>query len=387
MRALSFTGDNDIRLLYCGADFFPALIAAFDAAVSEIFLETYIFALDDTGNDIRGALDRAAQRGVAVFVITDWLGTGRKESNMLAAGFAKTGVNFRAFNPWFKRGIARTHRKLCVVDRRIAFVGGLNIIDDLRDDSHPKIVLPAPRWDFAARIDGPLASVIHLEVDTQWARLGNLNLKARWRRFRSVRSTFATATQTAALAALVIRDNLRNRRTIQRAYLQALGQARHRVVVANPYFAPGRKLRKALEMAAERGVDVTLLLGVGQFLMQDAVAHSYYPKLLRHGVHIVEYQKTQLHAKIAVVDDEWATVGSSNCDGLSLFVNQEANIVVKDAVFAQALRQRVDEAIAEGVPVVEAEFANQPWYKRMWYGAAFMMYAGLLRAITLGKYA
>ena len=120
MRALSFTGDNDIRLLYCGADFFPALIAAFDAAVSEIFLETYIFALDDTGNDIRGALDRAAQRGVAVFVITDWLGTGRKESNMLAAGFAKTGVNFRAFNPWFKRGIARTHRKLCVVDRRIA---------------------------------------------------------------------------------------------------------------------------------------------------------------------------------------------------------------------------------------------------------------------------
>ena len=248
-------------------------------------------------------------------------------------------------------------------------------------------MLPAPRWDFAARIDGPLASVIHLEVDTQWARLGNLNLKARWRRFRSVRSTFATATQTAALAALVIRDNLRNRRTIQRAYLQALGQARHRVVVANPYFAPGRKLRKALEMAAERGVDVTLLLGVGQFLMQDAVAHSYYPKLLRHGVHIVEYQKTQLHAKIAVVDDEWATVGSSNCDGLSLFVNQEANIVVKDAVFAQALRQRVDEAIAEGVPVVEAEFANQPWYKRMWYGAAFMMYAGLLRAITLGKYA
>jgi cardiolipin synthase len=387
MRSLSFIGNNALQLLHSGGDFFPALIAAFDAAVSEIFLETYIFALDDTGTVIRDALHRAAGRGVVVYVMTDWLGTGRVGSNSLAAGFAQAGVHFRSFNPWFSRGVARTHRKLCVVDRRIAFVGGLNINDDMRDDSHPQIVLPAPRWDFAVQIDGPLAAVIHLELDTQWVRLGKLGLRARWQRFKNVRATFATVSQAPALAALVMRDNLRNRRTIQRAYLQALGQARTSVLVANPYFAPGRKLRKALELAAARGVEVTLLLGVGQFRMQDAVAHSYYPKLLKHGVKIVEYEKTQLHAKVAVVDDDWATVGSSNYDGLSLFVNQEANIVIRDAVFAQALRARIEEGIAQGVPVIEAEFANKPWYKRLWYGAAFMLYVGVLRAITLGKYA
>ena len=132
---------------------------------------------------------------------------------------------------------------------------------------------------------------------------------------------------------------------------------------------------------------MTLLLGVGQFRMQDAVAHSYYPKLLKHGVKIVEYNKTQLHGKVAVVDDQWATVGSSNCDGLSLFVNQEANIVVQDADFAQALRVQIEAGIAQGVSVDQAEFANKPWYLRFWYGAAFMLYAGVLRAITLGKYA
>ena len=387
MRSLSFTGSNEVSLLQSGADYFPAMTEAFDAAVREIYLETYIFALDDTGNKIREALHRAARRGVAVYVITDWHGTGRTATNTLERDFAAAGVYFRSFNPWFCRGVARTHRKMCVVDRHIAFVGGLNIIDDLRDDSFPDVLLPAPRWDFAVSIHGPLATVIHLELETQWSRLGKLNLKARWRRFKTLRSTFATASQSPALAALVIRDNLRNRRTIQRAYLHAIGRARKSVLLANPYFAPGRKLRKALERAAERGLDVTLLLGVGQFRMQDAVAHSYYPKLLKHGVKIVEYNKTQLHGKVAVVDDQWATVGSSNCDGLSLFVNQEANIVVQDADFAQALRVQIEAGIAQGVSVDQAEFANKPWYLRFWYGAAFMLYAGVLRAITLGKYA
>ena len=131
------------------------------------------------------------------------------------------------------------------------------------------------------------------------------------------------------LAAFVVRDNLRNRRTIQRAYLQAIGRAKNSVLLANPYFAPGHKFRKALAQAAQRGVEVTLLIGVGEIWLQDMVARSFYPKLLGSGVQVIEYRKTQLHAKVAVVDDDWATVGSSNCDGLSLFLNQEANMVVQ----------------------------------------------------------
>lgn len=387
MRSVTFTSGNRIKLLHSGADYFPALIAAFDAAKIEIYLETYIFADDQTGELVKHALQRAAQRGVVVYVITDWHGCGRTQSNCLQRDFLAAGVQHRRFNPWFRRGVPRTHRKICVVDRKLAFIGGLNINDDLFSDDASRRPLPAPRWDFAVKIEGPLVDAIHREVEAQWARLGPMTLKTRWERFKEISETHITISGAPALAGLVVRDNLRNRRTIQRTYLQALGKARRSAWLANPYFAPGRKLRDALAAAAARGVNVTLLLGVGQFRLQDAVAQSFYPKLLNSGVKVVEYGKTQLHGKVAVIDDEWATVGSSNYDGLSLFVNHEANIVVKNAEFARELRVHIERGVAEGVAINADDFANIAWYRRAWYGAAYLLYKSILRILSSGKYA
>jgi len=384
MRVISYSGGNEVVLLHSGAQFFPALIEAIDAAHTEIYLETYIFHVDDTGILVRDALRRAAARGVVVSVITDWAGTGRVASKQLKASLVDAGIEHRSFNPWFKRGVARSHRKLCVVDRNYAFVGGLNINDDFFDDAN-YTPLPAPRWDFAVRIHGPLVQAIHQEMLNQWIRIGKMKLRARWDSFRQLHAEQHGTQQEPALAGLVVRDNLRNRRTIQRAYLQALGRARDTAFLANPYFAPGRKMRRALEEAAMRGVRVTLLLGVGQFYLQDAVAHSFYPKLLKAGVRIVEYTKTQLHAKVAVVDDEWATVGSSNYDGLSLFVNQEANVVVSDGAFAQTLRAEIEVGLSEGRLVQLHDFVHSPWYKKLWYGTAFLFYRGIIHIITLGE--
>ena len=145
MRSIALTSNNRISLLHCGAEFFPALVASFDAAKAEIYLETYIFADDATGEQIKSALKRAARRGVVVHVITDWLGCGRVQSNLLHREFIAAGVRHRSFNPWFRRGVARTHRKICVVDREVAFLGGLNINDDLISDSDPRLALPAPQ--------------------------------------------------------------------------------------------------------------------------------------------------------------------------------------------------------------------------------------------------
>jgi cardiolipin synthase len=386
MHRVNFTAYNQLELLECGCEFFPLLIAAIEASKTEIYLETYIFAVDVVGQTVKEALQRAASRGVEVKVIADWIGSGRAVSKQLAREFEVANVEFRSFNPWFLRGVSRTHRKLCVIDQEIAFIGGININDDMFSDDFARLALPSPRCDYAVKVRGPLVMSIHNEVTLQWLRTGNLELKTRWERFKRARRASVSYAEAPVVAGLVVRDNLRHRRTIERAYLLALAGAKKKVTLANPYFAPGLKLRNGLSRAARRGVDVTLLIGVGQYRIQDAVAHSFYPKMLKSGVKVVEYRKTQLHAKVAVVDDEWATVGSSNIDGLSLFVNQEANIVVRDAAFSIQLRQAIERAIDDGTVVDAEEFAHIRWYQRYWHGAAYFVYQGILRILTLGKF-
>ncbi len=388
MGVICYTANNKIRLLECGAEFFPSLVAAFDGATTKIYLETYIFAADVTGDAVKAALKRAAARGVSVQVLTDWVGTGPNYTKLLHEELLAAGVRHHSFNPWFRRGIARTHRKICVVDRKIAFLGGLNINYDMLADDDSGLPLPWPRWDFAVKLEGPLVEKIHQEVASHWAWLGNASLRSQWERLTEKGQACALKKghHEPALAALVLRDNLRNRTTIQRSYLQALGKAQHEAWLTTPYFAPGRKLRDALSEAAKRGVKVTLLLGVGQYRLQDAVTHAFYPKLLASGVQVIEYRKTQLHGKVAVVDNEWATVGSSNHDGFSLFVNQEANIVVKDVEFAAALREHIAHGAAEGVPISLEYYTNIPWYKRAWYSTAYVLYRSMLRIIMLGRY-
>jgi cardiolipin synthase len=387
MRTASYSHGNQLSLLHQGEQFFPALISACDRALSEIYIETYIFALDPTGLRVKAALLRAVRRGVEVQLVVDWLGTGDDTIAQLRAELEPAGVRLLAFNPWFQRGIVRMHRKIAVIDQRIAFLGGLNINDDWITDDGSAEPLPAARWDFAVSVSGPLVQTIHAEVLAQWQRLGPRPLRTRLESFRQyVSSRQAWRAVEVAEAAFVVRDNLRNRKAIQRALLQALGRARSSALLVTPYFAPGRKLRKAMVHAAQRGVEVVLLIGVGQFAMQDAVAQSFYPRLVRAGVRIVEYRRTQLHGKLAVIDGEWATVGSSNFDGLSLFVNHEANIVVRDVGFAASLQGMIRAAVAEGVTITDDDVARLSLPRRLWNRFAYGLYRVVLQALTLGSY-
>jgi cardiolipin synthase len=387
MRAASYSHGNQLSLLHRGEQFFPALIDACESALVEIYLETYIFSLDATGLRVKTALLNAARRGVAVQLIVDWLGTGDDTIEQLRVELEPAGVRVVVFNPWFKRGIVRMHRKIAVIDQRIAFLGGLNINDDLIADDGSAAPLPAARWDFAVSVSGPLVQAIHAEVLAQWERLEPRPLITRLQGIRAyVSNRQAWRAVEVAEAAFVVRDNLRNRQAIQRALLQALGRARSSALLVTPYFAPGRKLRKAMIHAAQRGVEVVLLIGVGQFVMQDAVAQSFYPRLVRAGVTIVEYRHTQLHGKLAVIDGEWATVGSSNFDGLSLFVNHEANIVVRDSAFAKSLQQMIREAVVEGVVITAADVAQLSLPRRVWNRFAYGLYRLVLQALTLGSY-
>src|SRR5450830_689651 len=204
MRPVEFIADNEVKLLHCGNEFFPALMEAIDAAQVEVYFETYIFADDDTGQAVLGALMRAAQRGVAVHMISDWFGTGAARVKRMHAQAIAAGVEHRIFNPWFRRGVTRTHRKICVADGEIALVGGININDDMFCDYDHSISLEAPRWDFAVQVKGPLVDAIHEEAHAQWARLGKMNLVRRIKLYSKMRRVSKELSRHPVVAGFVV---------------------------------------------------------------------------------------------------------------------------------------------------------------------------------------
>ena len=376
--AQSYGNSSELQLLEGSISFFPSLIADIDHAQKSVQMETYIFDLTASGADVALALERAAQRGVMVRVMFDGYGTPTLPT-VWNDRFKAAGVQVLFYEPIVTLGIflpsqwRRLHRKLCVIDGDVAFCGGINVLDDWHDPSYG--ALTAPRFDFCVRVTGTLAKDIQAATSLLWERLSlgkPLNVKR-------VKSAIETLPQVLkhhhwrahshagqTLTALILRDNITHRGQIERAYLKAIGDARKEIIIANAYFVPGAKLRRALVLAAKRGVKVQLLLqGKYEYFMQYHAARPVYGALLAAGIEIYEYDKSYLHAKVAVIDSVWATVGSSNLDPLSLLLAREANIVMQDADFAQSLRQRLLLAMAnEGKRVDAAQMANRPWGQR-----------------------
>ena len=374
---LHFLTGNKITLLCNGTQYFPALELAFDEAQHEILLETYIYEDDVTGRRIAAALMRAAQRGVTVRILLD--GFGSKDlpqtriEEMRGAGVQL--LHFRPeIAPWKLRRhrLRRLHRKLVVVDGRLAFIGGINIIDDLDTPGHAP-----PRFDYAVAVEGPLLAQIYPVVQRLWALVTWTHFRQRWRRGGARISAAACG---AMRAAFVVRDNLRHRRDIEDAYLDAIAAAQSEIIIANAYFLPGVNFRHALVQAAARGVHVTLLLqGRVEYLLLHYASRALYGSFLAAGIEIHEYHRSFMHAKVAVIDGHWATVGSSNIDPFSLLLSREANVVVEDPGFSTQLRDSLQRAMAEGArPIQSAQWEQQPLALRLmsWfsYGAVrFLM--------------
>lgn len=382
---------HQLELLQGGSEFFTALIQAIDISMHEVRLETYIFDFDASGVRVAQALERAARRGVLVCLVVDGVGTPVIPLEWVER-FKLAGVAWHIFSPLGRLGVLipnrwrRMHRKLCVLDGSVAFCGGINVLDDLHDPNHG--ALAAPRLDFAVRVTGPLVQAAHEAAATFWWRLQAVQTmrqtdwSAAWHALQeavslsfhagmapesSLPTPLPGAKRDNSQAALLLRDNVRNRTRIERSYRQAIGAAREEIIIANAYFLPGRKLRKGLIHAARRGVRVRLLLqGRYEYFMQYHATRPVYGALLAAGVEIHEYAVSFLHAKVAVIDSHWATVGSSNLDPLSLLLAREANVVADDVVFAQDLRTRLVSAIEQGgVRVDPAIYANRPWRQRL----------------------
>lgn len=380
---------HHLRLLEGGDALFPAMVAAMDRAQRLVHLETYIFEFANGALQVAEALERAALRGVAVRLVVDGVGTPAVPPAW-AERLTRAGVQWRIYQPLGRLGLLipsrwrRLHRKLCVVDGVVGFCGGINLIDDRDDVALGR--LEAPRLDYSLQVSGPLVADMLDTMEQLWWRLQAVRA-ARQRAFRAAWQamvdglprvepwpwwdTAEPAPMAAegvlhAPAALLLRDNVRHRHDIEKAYLKAIGEAREEILIANAYFIPGRRLRRALRLAVARGVRVRLLLqGRYERFLQYHAARPVHHSLLEAGVEIVEYAPSALHAKVAVVDSRWATVGSTNLDPLSLLLAREANVVTTDATFARQLRDRLDRLMRlQGKPLKAEEVEARSWRER-----------------------
>jgi cardiolipin synthase len=404
-----YFGGNEIRLLRCGSALFPTLQEAIDQAKYTVGLATYIFNDDASALSVLEALERAAQRGVQVSVVVDGFGS-KPHIPMLKKRLESAGAKMAVFRPidswrsWFQpEHLRRLHQKLCVVDGKHGFVGGINVVDDYFDVAHGWESVP--RLDYAVQLKGPVVKPIDQTICAIWTRamLGrdwsdDFNALARskrpvakalslWRQARLPRSKKGPGVEETSpmRAAFVVRDNVRQRRTIELSYIGAIRAAKQRVDIVSPYFYPGRAFRRVLKQAAARGVKVRLLMqGRWDYKIAAVAARTVYSEMHAKGVKIFEYTPAFLHAKVAVVDDRWATVGSSNIDPLSLLLNLEANVMVQDPDFVAELGHELDEAFAVAEEIAKPVASGgilQRWHQ--WVVAAgarlYMRLAGVHR--------
>jgi cardiolipin synthase A/B len=375
----TFTAGNAITLLRNGTEYFPALLLGIEQARQAVYVETYILAEDSIGHRVADALIAAVARGVDVRVVVDGFGSKPYLTRVLIDRLRAAGVRLVLYREetfsmsWRRSRLRRLHRKLIVIDGRMAFVGGINLIDDMNTPGHTP-----PRVDFAVRVEGPLLRPITEAANRLWRvlRLVQVDLN----RLPPLALAAVTVPCGTIKAKFVVRDNLRFRRQIELSYLAALRVARSEVVIANAYFFPGIRFRRALIAAAARGAKVILVLQARvEFRLLRYATRALYGQLLAGGVTIVEYERSFLHAKVAVVDQSWATVGSSNIDPFSLLLAREANIIVRDAGFASELHRELAKLIEHGGRVIDSDaWARESLGARIRNWCAY----GVVRAMT-----
>jgi cardiolipin synthase len=334
----AFQPASALRLLRSGGEYFECLLDAIAEAKKSIHLHTYIFEMDQTGRRVSTALMEAVGRGVEVSVVID--------------GFGSLNFPQATCNAWRQAGIQvkqfsrislfsnlhigrRLHHKVFVADGERAIVGGINVADKYHGEKGQ-----IPWLDFALYVEGSVAEKLeHIcrQVEAPWFTLRNYREPPRY--------------HGQQIAQVNVRQNdwLRNRKQIYFSYLMALDSAEHSICLFASYFLPGKRLRNAFERAAARGVRIRIVLAGKSDIPRAVNASLYlYDWLQRTGIEVYEWKPSVLHAKLAMVDDEWMTVGSFNLNQLSTYGSIELNLDVLDPLFVSSRRKDIDHLIYEG---------------------------------------
>jgi len=358
---------NEVRLLVDGTEAYPAMLEAIGGARDTINLETYIFASDETGWRFARALAQSAQRGVEVNVLLDGYGSVGCSSALLEY-LAEAGIRVTWYKPlapwrsgwgWWRRD----HKKILVVDGGVAFVGGLNIADDYADPA-----CGGRGWrDTHARIAGPVVVGLQESFGRTWR-------KSKGVRLDPSRHYPELAVAGPSDAAILTNRIHKERRQIRKAYLHALKHAQRYIYLTSAYFVPSYRIRSRLRKACARGVDVRILLaGTSDIALVTRAARHLYTKLLKCGVRIYEWGGPMIHAKTAVVDGVWSTVGSCNLDFMSMRYNLESNVVVLGDCLADPLTELFVRDLEHATEINLAQWRRRSGWQQFWDSLAYRL--------------
>jgi cardiolipin synthase len=339
-----WTTSNELELLENGEEFFPRAFEAIRMAREEVLVETFIWSEDGVGHELMQALVAAAARGVRVRATVDGYGCPGFSSEFLTR-LTAAGVQIYAFDPGptmfhiRTNLLCRLHRKIVIVDGRLAFVGGINF-----SDVHLRSFGRESTQDYAVEVRGPIVEQIR-DYCSSGADVPGVP-RQRWRYWLRRLPREMRRPSGDGQVLFVIRDNDGHPTDIETMYRLGIRSAKRRIILANAYFFPGYWFIRELSRAGRRGVDVQLIMqGKPDRPVPVAVGSIVYEHLVAAGVKIFQYTERPLHAKVAIIDDHWATVGSSNLDPVSLGLNLEANLFILDGRFNAALRQSLERLI------------------------------------------
>ncbi len=355
--ALPFTEDNHVRLLDNGNETFQAILDAISAAKNIICIEFYIFKDDTTGRKIAALLKEKARQGVSIYLLYDHFGSFLT-ARTFWSDLKRSGIHVRISQPFrwsAPRGyLSRNHKKLLLIDGKIAITGGFNIADEYHGYFKKKTEV----WrDMGIYLEGPIAvTMLHL-FNKSWTTWKGETITSSLKNALPVKGGVSVIPIFASKG--------RTRRRLRRLLLYSIKSAKKDIYLTSAYFIPGRRILKAMVQASKRGVTVKLLLpGRSDLTAVLYAGRRHFKKLLTAGVEIYTYQGAILHSKTAVFDDTWSIIGSTNLDYQSLRRNEESNVGILDSDFNSHMKDVFLNDLKESVKINADSWAKRPLYQK-----------------------
>jgi len=371
---------NRVRLVRGGRDYFSLLHELIGKAERTIHLQYYIYTEDETGNRLRQALEDAAGRGVKVYLHVDGYAS-QKLSRQFVSGLRSAGVHFRRFGPFFRTRKfyfgRRMHHKVVVVDGIWSLIGGINVCDRYND-------LPgSSAWlDMALFCEGEESLAVHRLCRDMWgprAAAGAIDRE-------KAEEYFSRIPEKEYHSVRVRRNDwVRRRNEISKSYLQMFLHAEKEIIIMCSYFLPGRVLRRVIRLASIKGVKIkTVLAGPSDVMIAKHAERYLYDWLLKNQVEIYEYQRTVLHAKVAVYDQRWVTVGSYNVNNISAYASLEVNFDVRHKPFAVETKKELENIIIRDCRRITAEnyTSTTGFFRRLWQRFCYSFISTMLSLFT-----